>query len=392
MNRPRAARVMFLEPSALVTGGTIALLRLVSALDRRRIRPLVVLGSDGPLAREFRRIPGCRVISLPMPANMARVNRHHLVRGMIGSAVSVIVYAARLRRIAAAWRPDVIHSNGLKAHLLSLALPRRAPVLLWHVRDIIAPPYLPALTAAAIRTLVRWGPRIVICNSAATAASICLPELGGPTVRTIPDGVAYLPDRPRPRRAQPPRVVLLGRIAEWKGHRVFVDAARRVLAEHPDTRFVIAGGPTTAADAGFAAVLQRDVARAGLADRIQFDGVVRDVGALLDQSDIVVHCSINPEPFGQVIIEAMAAGVPVIACDAGAPPSIIADGVDGRLVPPGDSAALARAITGLVTDAALRDRLASAASPLVRCRYSIDRTARRVAALYNQIAVPASAE
>lgn len=376
-------RVLFLEPSALVSGGAIALLRLISALDRRRIRPLVVLASDGPLVHDFRRIPGCRVMCLPMPRAVSRVTRHNLVLGGIAGAVSTLRYAARLRAIARAWRPDFIHSNGLKAHLLSLALPRRA-TLIWHIRDIIAPPYMPDATAAAVRLLVRRMPRIVICNSAATAGSIRLPDSDSPEVWTIPDGVACRTAAPRKRLARPPQVVLLGRIAEWKGHRVFVEAARLVLAEHPDTQFIIAGGSTTDVDAAFAARLQREVDSAGLSGRIRFDGSVRDVTALLDETDILVHCSICPEPFGQVIIEAMAAGVPVIASDAGAPPTIIADGVNGRLVRPGDSAALARAIAGLLVDAPARERLAAAAFPLVRCRYSIDRTARRIAALYRR--------
>jgi glycosyltransferase involved in cell wall biosynthesis len=376
-------RVLFLEPSALVTGGTIALLRLVSALDRRRIRPLVVLGSDGPLVHDFRRIPGCRVMCLPMPRGVSRVTRHNVVLGGIASAVSTVRYAARLRAIACKWRPHFIHSNGLKTHLLSLALPRRA-TLIWHIRDIIAPPYMPDATAAALRLLVRRAPRIVICNSAATARSIRLPASASQQVWTIPDGVACQAAAPRKRLGHPPRVVLLGRIAEWKGHRVFVKAAQLVLAEHPDTQFIIAGGSTTDADAAFAARLEREVEDAGLAGRIRFDGTVRDVPALLGETDILVHCSTSPEPFGQVIIEAMAAGVPVIASDAGAPPTIIADGVNGCLVRPGDSAALARAIAGLLADAPGRERLAAAASPLVRRRYSIDRTARRVAALYRR--------
>jgi glycosyltransferase involved in cell wall biosynthesis len=385
MTRP--SRILYLEPSAQVTGGAIALLRLVSALDRRAFRPLVVLGSEGPLVNDFRRIPGCRVLCRPLPPGFAGATRFNMVTGSAAAAVGVLRYGAMLRRIADRWRPDVIHSNGLKMHALSLFARRRRARLVWHMRDFVAPPYMPRRSAALVRALTRRLPDVVVCNSNTTRAAVgrrqgALVVTSG--IRIVPDGIECRHREPRSPSAGSPgrRVVLLGRIAEWKGQHVFVEAARRLSRTHASVEFVIAGGPTSPADAAYARQVRALVERYGLADRIRFPGVVRDVDGLLRDTDILAHCSVTPEPFGQVVIEAMAAAVPVVAARAGAPASIITDGVNGCLVPAGDDAALACALGALLDSDDRRSRLAAAGLATVRERYGIEQTVRAIVEVY----------
>ncbi len=92
----------------------------------------------------------------------------------------------------------------------------------------------------------------------------------------------------------------------------------------------------------------------GLADRVSFRGFAEDVHAELARLDVLVHASTVPEPLGQVVLEGMAAGLPVVAADAGGPAEIIDDGVDGLLYPPGDEAALAERLRRLADDRELR--------------------------------------
>jgi glycosyltransferase involved in cell wall biosynthesis len=177
---------------------------------------------------------------------------------------------------------------------------------------------------------------------------------------------------------------MLGRIARWKGQDVFVTAAARLCEHDPTTTFLVAGSATTEADAAFERDLRSQVDRAGLSDRIQFLGLVDDVPDLLRSVDLAVHCSTSPEPFGQVILEAMAASVPVVATALGGPAEIITNGVDGRLVPPGDDEALARVLAELLRHGALRRQLAARGLETVRNRFGIQQTARQVAAVYEE--------
>ena len=121
-----------------------------------------------------------------------------------------------------------------------------------------------------------------------------------------------------------------------------------------------------------------------MADRVTFAGFVDDVAGVLAGADIAVHASVIPEPHGQVVVEAMAAGVPVIAAAAGGPAEIVTDGVDGVLVPPGDVAALANALTRLAADARLRTELGAAGRRRADA-YRGAVIAPRIAAVYHSV-------
>lgn len=381
----RRLKILYLEPSAQVTGGAIALLRLVSALDRRTHRPLVVLGSDGPLAAEFRRIPGCRVLRCPLPASISRVTRFDILSGGLTNAPAALRYAFMLRHIAERWQPDIIHSNGLKMHCLSAFVRRPASLLIWHVRDFISTPYMPRRSARLFRAMARRVPDAVICNSDTTRSSM---GTGYRRLHVVPDGLdwrQYNEARHSSTASRVRRIVMLGRIAAWKGQHVFVEAARRLCRTHKGVQFVIAGGAINAADAAYEVEVRHAVERYGLGDRITFTGVVGDVRPILAGADILAHCSTSPEPFGQVVIEAMAAAVPVVASQLGAPASMVQDGVNGRLVAPGDDEGLTRTLAELLADDDTRVRLGAAGLTTVRERYGIDQTVGQLVTLYRTV-------
>ncbi len=123
---------------------------------------------------------------------------------------------------------------------------------------------------------------------------------------------------------------------------------------------VIVGAPLFAADE-YASKLEQQAADLAIEGRVGFLGFCSDVEDELRRLDVLVHASIIPEPFGQVVVEGMAVGLPVVASDAGGPAEVITDGVDGMLYPPGDIDSLARALRQLAADPSLRQRLGEAA-------------------------------
>ena len=114
-------------------------------------------------------------------------------------------------------------------------------------------------------------------------------------------------------------------------------------------------------------------------------GYVKDVGSIYSIMDVCVHASIEPEPFGLVIIEAMANAVPVIASDLGAPKEIITDSVNGYLVNPESSEKLAERIISLLSDDELRNRIGSKGREHVRENYQVDKYARSVEKIYSEV-------
>ncbi len=180
---------------------------------------------------------------------------------------------------------------------------------------------------------------------------------------------------------QAPLVGIVGRVVPWKGHRVFLQAVERVAQDYPDLVAWIIGEPEVGQQ-GYLEELEQLARALGIASRVRFLGHQENVPALLPSLDVLVHASVEPEPFGRVIIEGMAAERAVVATAAGAVPEIVLDKETGLLVPPGDAPALARAICRLLDLPAWRIALGKAGREHVRCHFSAAQMVSGVEAVY----------
>jgi glycosyltransferase involved in cell wall biosynthesis len=152
-------------------------------------------------------------------------------------------------------------------------------------------------------------------------------------------------------------VVIVGRLQPWKGQETFLDAAAVVRQKFPDSRFALVGGAILGWERDYPKQLEQRARDLGLEQAVLFAGHQEDVYPWFDFADVVVHASVG-EPFGLVLVEAMALGKPLVATAAGGPNQIVEDGISGLLVPPGKVEALAGAITRILENAALAARLA----------------------------------
>jgi glycosyltransferase involved in cell wall biosynthesis len=159
-------------------------------------------------------------------------------------------------------------------------------------------------------------------------------------------------------RADAVRLLWLGRIVPWKGLDVLLTTIAELesAGRMPAARLTVAGAPLFHG-ARHHAKVTRLAAR--LTTPVDLLGQVDDIPGLLAAHDVLVHTSVRPEPFGQVVLQGMAAGMAVIATGAGGPQEVIDDGVDGLLVRPRDRRQLADALVRVATDDALRARLSA---------------------------------
>jgi glycosyltransferase involved in cell wall biosynthesis len=155
-----------------------------------------------------------------------------------------------------------------------------------------------------------------------------------------------------------PLVGMFGRLQRWKGFHVLLEAMPRILEQRPDAFCVLVGG-VHALEPDYRRLLERRVVDLGLEQRVRFVGLQADVSEWMQAMDVVVHAS-SQEPWGLVILEAMALGKPVVASDSGGPAEIITSGVNGLLVPPGNSRQLAGAILRYLGDATFAARVCAA--------------------------------
>ncbi|MFP3714109.1 glycosyltransferase [Puerhibacterium sp. TATVAM-FAB25] len=408
----RPLRVLVVGHSAQASGAELALERLLAAVDPARARVRVLLLEHGPLAARLA-AAGVPVDVLPLDPDAARTARTAVVGGAgARQALRLVPFVARLARHVRRQAPDVVVTTTLKSHVLGTpaALLARRPVA-WHVHDRVADDYLPPPVVRALRAAARRLPRAVVANSAATAAT--LPGARGLVVAYpgfAPGQALTAPEQHV--EPAPPVVLLLGRVSPTKGQLELVRAAARVLRARPDARFRLVGAPLFGA-ADYAAAVDDEIERLGLAGRVVRVPPVDDPAAELDAATVLVHASPVPEPFGQVVVEAVVRGVPVVATDAGGVPEILAPGAVlgpddhddadpgagtealgplGLLVPPGDVDALAAAVAEVLADPAAARRRAAAAHADALRRFPVAVTAAVVTSAWERAAAGRTAE
>jgi len=187
------------------------------------------------------------------------------------------------------------------------------------------------------------------------------------------------------------RVGLVATFARWKGHKVFLRALAQLPSSIPVRGYII-GAPIyqTIGSQWSIEELEQEVQRLGLAGKVGFTGFLPDPPAAMRSLDIVVHASSQPEPFGMVIIEAMACGAAVIASQAGGAAELFVDGETALAHQPADVAALAKQIDRLVRDKALRQRLAKSGRASAERLFDAKRLAQQLALLYRESATPST--
>lgn len=381
-SRPRL-RVAYVGHTAALSGGELALGRTLRALGDD-VDAHVLLAEDGPLVERLRSA-GATVEVLPMGERTRALRKGRVSPAALPVAAlwDTAAYSLRLARRLRRLRPDVVHTNTLKAALYGGVAGRlaRRPVV-WHVHDRIAADYLPGPAAALVRVASRLLPAVVVANSQATLAT-----LGRWPRRSVV--VANPVEQPTPgepasasSQDRPVTVGLVGRLAPWKGQDVFLRAFASAFAGG-DERAVIAGSALFGED-DWGSSLPGLAESLGIADQVELTGFIDDVWPLYRRLDGLVHASTIPEPFGQVVVEGMAAGLPVIAADAGGPAEIITEGVDGLLYPMGDVDALARHLRALASEPSLRHQLGTAAARRAG-HFSPERVADQLTTVYRDM-------
>jgi glycosyltransferase involved in cell wall biosynthesis len=394
-------RVAFLSVSDQMGGSEAVLLEILGQLRRSRPSwPLhLVLPGTGPLADRAAALD-VRVVPLPMPSSLSRLGDWGLTgRRSVAVAVKVLraaadlpAYERRLRELLSAIGPDVLHTNGFKAHIVGARARCLGRGLVWHMHEYVG-------RRPMTRTLVRRYARrasVIIANSESVAVDVR--EIAGADVPVVVihnavDLVRFSPTGPLidldarcgldPAPAGTVRVGLVATFSRWKGHETFLRALAALPPALPVRGYVVGGALyDTDGSQHSAAELTGLAASLGLKGRVGFAGFVDGVDAAMRALDVVVHASTAPEPFGLVIAEAMACGRAVITSGTGGASELVRDGVDAVTHQPADPADLALGIERLAADAPLRARLGRAARETAERRFNAGRFAEEFARLY----------
>lgn len=358
----------------------------------------LAVGGPGPLIDEAQRL-GVTVHVVSMPDSLALIGDSgvgsgtfgtvRLVRDAAVAGTGATAYACRLRRLVRNLSPDVIHSNGIKSHLLAVMARGTVPVV-WHVRDLIA--RRPLISRALRLAAPRASAAIAISKLVESDTRAVLGELPIHVVYDAIDTDAFAPgpgdgdwlDRlagfSRP-NGPTVRVGLIATYARWKGQDLFLDAIAEAepAAASLGVRYYIVGGPIyETRGSQFTEVELHDHAdRLGVTGCVGFVPFQNDIAQVYRALDVVVHASTQPEPFGRTIAEAMSCGRAVVMTDVtGA--GELADTSCAIRVPPSNASALAEAICQLAGDADYREAIGNIGREVAVTRYTRKRLAGEV--------------
>jgi glycosyltransferase involved in cell wall biosynthesis len=402
------ARVVYVEGNTdgTIGGSYFSLLFLVQGLDRARYEPIVVFQREHALWSRFEATAAVRLEPKPQPfrfASRARaatspVRWLALPLGVLQSAANVLLFlatAGRYARLLRRERADLLHLNNsiTRTHDWMLAARLARVPCVVHERGIND--RFPFPTRA-----LTPGLGAVFCISQAAYDNLRAHGFDARNLHTVPNGLD--PAEVRPARsadavraslgiaADRPIIGVVGNVREWKGQDVLIRALPAIRARVPGIACLLVG-TATHGDAAYMARINRRIADERLEPHVFLTGYTDNVADYLNVMDVAVHTSITPEPFGRVLLEAMAMRKPVVGSGDGAVPEIVAHGETGYTFTPGDPDDLAGKILDLLEHPARARDFGEAGHRRLIAEFHVDRNVERTCAIYDRVLSPPGA-
>jgi glycosyltransferase involved in cell wall biosynthesis len=404
VDKPSSAlRIVLLGPSGNIGGAERVLLDCVQVSDGYPGAELSVISlGGGPLVAAVNELGAHSAVVRP-PASLAALGDSFASAGSVVLRMLPVIagspaFMRRFSRALSAFSPDLVHSHGIKTHVLGALLSSRTPVI-WHIHDYLS---LRSVSARLLALLSRrCSLAIAVSESVAADARRCLPDhLRVHVVHNSVNTEAFRPEGPaadldtmsglQPAPEGTIRIGLPATFARWKGHETFLEALSKL--DRPQVRGYVIGAPLygTENSQWSQPELASVVKRLGLDGRIGFTGLIDDMPAAYRALDIVVHASTRPEPFGLVIVEAMACGRALVAMQDGGAGELFVPERHALTARPGDAGSLVAALRRLVDQPEERAALGLRARSHVVATFGRERFATNLRAALSS-ALPAVA-
>jgi len=379
-------KILYLENGIGWGGAAICLKLIASHLNRDRFIPVIVSSHKDGEYQEYKKIAEWYWVPFRKPDR----SRGHALKRLASLSdylLCLMPNVFRLLNLSRRIRPDIIHLNNepvcnMAGVLVAKCL--RIPCIS-HVRGPVE----------CDSPLTRWLYHQVdylLCVSKWIKEGVLQLGIAPDKVETLVDG-RDLEEFKREYDIESLRrelglkekelaIGMVGRLNPWKGHKTFIKAVALVEQELPDCKFFVIGGSAEVFQ-DYERELKEYVDSLNL-KRLVFTGQRPDIVKVMKSLDIIIHASEKPDPYPNVVLEAMACGRPVIASNIGGPPEMIEHGETGLLIPPANPIILAKSIKDLIQDRDLRESLGRRAKEVAFDRYDIKAHVGRLEDIYNR--------
>ncbi len=400
--------VVFVNPVGALGGAERMLLAMMSALQYEDpdIEIHLIAGGEGNLIAASEKL-GVKVKILAIPPQVDKLGdsgiKGNRVLGGLSLLFKVLLawgainkYLKQFRALIREIDPDIVHSNGIKSHILTSMANLRLP-LIWHIHDYYSTRSFIASVLRYFSNRVEVG--IACSESAGDDARRVFPKMNIKVIYNGVDTDYFYPRAFRPlalegidTETKSIKVGLAATFARWKGHDVFLEAAAMIVRDRPslDIQFYIIGAPiySTSGSQYSLQELQKLASNLGVLDKVKFLGFQPNMPDVYLWLDLVVHASTQPEPFGYTIAEAMACGRPVIVSRAGGAAELFINDVEAVAFNPGDTATLAVTIQYLICNPKQCQNLGKNAHRKIVKAFSQNQLGSQLILVYKLLAQP----
>ena len=387
-------RILVIDSASEIGGAEIFLLRFLEKLDKNKYIPqFLLLQKGGSLSDELSK-RGYQIINVSMDFStwrkgQSKFNALELVILGIRSIPQLFQVLFRLKRMGI----DIIQTSCNKSHIFGTILGFLAGIpVLWTLHDFISKEHFSFPLRKLLVSFSFFADRIIAFSDAARRQFVCEGAVSEKIV-TIHHGIDA--DSFRGEAAGNIRnelgisekkkiVTVIGRISYWKGQEYLIKGIPKIIKQYPDSIFLFVGD-TLFGERAVKQKLEELIRDEELTDYCIMTGWRRDIPDILKETDILVHTSSQPEPFGLVLLEGMVMGKPIVATNAGGVPEIIADRVTGILVKPADANAIADAVIYILSNPEIGRKMGRAGQERVERLFDVKMMVKKIENVYAEI-------
>jgi len=352
----RRIKLLFFNHQAEMGGAEFSLFETLKNIDKDNFDVSVILGCEGPFRKNLEE-EGLKVKVLNLPKNILSLKRstdkNNSIKSFTKAIFDLFVSKKLIKEGLNKEKPDLLIFNTVKSACLGSSVANKLGIkTAWIVRDMLTKDFFKRFYLNVIRFLTRKVSKVICISNCVKEAYSSLDYLSNKDISVLYVGILYdgltLPKLKKVSNLNPV-ISLIGRLEPWKGQDVFIKAAAILLRKNPKISFLIVGSPLFERG-DYENKCKELVKSLDIEKNVSFLGFRKDVSEIISSSDLVIHSSIKPEPFGRVIVEAMACGTPVIATNIGGPKEIITNNKNGVLIEPNNPKLLAETILNLLKD------------------------------------------
>ena len=298
---------------------------------------------------------------------------------------NIIFISLKVRKIIFENKINIIYSNSVKGHIYCLPLKVlvRIPIV-WHVRDNIKNRLINSLFVFASKKIICISKHIYSQVVDFSASKIVL-VYGGISLKQFnPNKNDVCQNLRSDLGLQPNKTIIaqIGQITRWKNQIEFIKCAKIIIDINKNVHFIIVGNANSTNDRKYLVEIKNEILRYNISDYISIIDYTANINEIYSQVDVLVHPSIK-EPFGRVIVEAMAFKIPVVAYNLGGPKEIIQNEVSGFLVEPYNYKSIAEKVLILLSDKSKRIAFGEEGRKIVQMNFNIEKKAKELELVFN---------